>query len=146
MQETEVYETLKDAPHKNIAGYHGCIVEDGRITGLCLKKHDATLSQYVKGATSVDVDRILAGIRSGMEHLQSLGLVHNDINLSNVMLDDDSSDPVIIDFDSCQPRGSSLQKGGTFGVSKEDATTAEDDNDEYGLEQIRLFLMQQRDA
>lgn len=58
-------------------------------------------------ATPFDKDLCLQGIESGIRHMHSLGLVHNDINPSNIMID--SADrPVIIDFDSCKQEGEKL--------------------------------------
>jgi len=51
-------------------------------------------------APAKDYSSILAGIESGIRHLHSLGLVHNDINPRNIMMDHDKA--VIIDFGSCR--------------------------------------------
>lgn len=50
----------------------------------------------------------LDGIRAGIQHLHSLGLIHNDINPANVMFDGDGI-PVVIDFDSCRGVGEGLR-------------------------------------
>lgn len=93
--ETAVCEFLKPHPHPNIAKYLGCQVSDGRITGLCFVGYNRTLMQEVnpsslskreftsKWQKSKDYSRVLAGIKSGIQHLHGLGLVHNDINPSN---------------------------------------------------------------
>ena len=46
-----------------------------------------------------DYSGALAGIESGIRHLYSLGLVYNNINPSNIMLD--GNQVIIIDFSSC---------------------------------------------
>ncbi|KAK6814583.1 hypothetical protein RU639_009524 [Aspergillus parasiticus] len=43
----------------------------------------------------------LEGILAAIKHLHSLGLVHNDINSANIMLDEDGT-LILIDFDSCR--------------------------------------------
>ena len=48
----------------------------------------------------------LERVESGIRHLHSLGLIHNDINPSNIMLDGEIP---IIDFGSCQREGESLE-------------------------------------
>ena len=46
-------------------------------------------------------------VRSGVAHIHSKGLVHNDIKSMNVMLDENDT-AVLIDFDSCRPNGASI--------------------------------------
>jgi serine/threonine protein kinase len=87
---------------------------------------------------------ILDGISKGLTFLhETLGLVHNDINLANIMLDD-AGDPVIIDFDSCIPVGEEMGlsgKAGTFGWTIElRPTIGLPENDIYGLKQIGEFM------
>jgi serine/threonine protein kinase len=114
LNEVEVCETLRKNPHPNIAQYLVCTVEDNRITGLCLVRYDITLSDKLKLGASIDVNRCLQGIRRGVEHLHGLGLVHTDLNPTNIMMDGD--EPIIIDFDSCRRQGQELGlKAGTFG-------------------------------
>jgi serine/threonine protein kinase len=50
----------------------------------------------------------LEGILAAIKHLHSLGLVHNDINPANIMLDEDGT-LILIDFDSCRYIGESLR-------------------------------------
>lgn len=38
-------EVLRLHPHPNAARYHGCVVEDGKITGLCFDRYSMTLSK-----------------------------------------------------------------------------------------------------
>ena len=61
----------------------------------------------------VDANRArvyLEDILKGIRHLHSLGLVHNDINPANIMLDNNGT-AVLIDFDSCRRVGESLGGG-----------------------------------
>ena len=56
------------------------------------------------------MNNILDGVKSGTEYLHSLGLVHNNIILSNIMLVGHT--PVITDFNSCRPVGENLEMDG----------------------------------
>lgn len=114
LAEVEVCEVLRRHPHPNIAQYLGCVTKNGRVTGLCFNKYPMTLSQKLKEATPFDRALCLRGIESGVRHMHALGLIHNDLNPSNIMMDGES--PVIIDFDSCKREGDKLGlKAGTVG-------------------------------
>ncbi|KAJ5583078.1 hypothetical protein N7535_001698 [Penicillium sp. DV-2018c] len=47
-----------------------------------------------------DYSCVLAGVESGLKHLHPLGLVHKDINPSNITIDNHRT--IIIDFGSCR--------------------------------------------
>ncbi|KAK3349520.1 hypothetical protein B0T25DRAFT_610305 [Lasiosphaeria hispida] len=113
LAEAKVCEQLMRHPHPNFATYLGFQVSDGRITGRCFARYQRTLMQEVnprnfskrksrsaRRATG-RYDYVPAGMESGIKHIHSLGLVHNDINPKNVMLD--GNRVVLIDFDSCRP-------------------------------------------
>jgi serine/threonine protein kinase len=105
MAEAEIYEILKNHPHPNICVYYGCVREGEYLTAICLKKYERTLKSAIDSGAILDRDAILDGISAGLRHLHdTFSLVHNDINPSNIMLDESSS-PIIIDFDSCVPIG-----------------------------------------
>lgn len=139
MQEAEICEILKKHPHPNIAQYLGCLVEDGRITGLCFVKYGATIFEALKHSNAAERNLYIEDITRGVHHLHQLGLIHNDLNPTNIMMDDKI--PVIIDFDSCRPVGERLgNKVGTFPWELEDAELATPDNDFHSLEKIREFI------
>lgn len=141
LQEAKIFEILKKHPHPNIAHFYGCIVQDKRLKGLCFKKYTMTLSQAVRESVSLGTDAILRGIEAGINHLHNLGLVHNDLNPSNIMIDGQA--PVIIDFDSCKAEGTTLGiKGGTLGWDTCDTNLSERENDLKALLKIRAFLEQ----
>ncbi|KAK3317591.1 serine/threonine kinase [Cercophora scortea] len=140
LQELRVCEILMKHPHPNIAQYLGAVVEKDRVAGLCFVKYGKTLHQLVHSGLPFDRHAIFVGIEKGIKHLHDLGLVHNDINSSNIMVDD-KGNAVIIDFDSCRPEGETMGiKNGSPGWSLEDMTHAKRENDEYGLERMRKFL------
>ncbi|KAK3332917.1 hypothetical protein B0T19DRAFT_416741 [Cercophora scortea] len=79
------------------------------------------------------------GVRDGVAHLHLLGLVHNDLNPSNIMVEDDAA--IIIDFDSCRQRGEPMGvKGPTagWGTYTEYATP---ESDISNLDQIERYLL-----
>ncbi|KAI1767734.1 serine/threonine kinase [Hypoxylon sp. FL1150] len=140
LNEAEICETLRRHPHPNIAQYLGCIVEAGRIRGLCFVKYSMTLPQRLKQGPSFNKDLYLQGITRGVTHLHKLGLIHNDLKPSNIMMDGDN--PVIIDFDSCKREQERLGlKAGTKGWAVEGPGFARRENDIYGLSKIREYLI-----
>lgn len=154
LKEVQVCEMLNRYSHPNIAPYLGCEVSQERITGICFPRYRQTLMQVVnpeghskreakllpQDATR-DWSQILAGIESGIRHLHSLGIVHNDINPSNIMLDGDT--PVIIDFGSCRRVGQNLTEvGRTYEWHNERVRVSLRKNDMDALEEMRIWLGQ----
>lgn len=78
-------------------------------------------------------------ITSVVYHLHSLGLAHNDLMPLNIIIDS-GNDPIIIDFGSCRPFGSTLITGGTSGWMDEDFTISAQEHDESALDKIRIWL------
>lgn len=139
LTELEACETLRLHPHPNIAQYMGCVVTEGRVKGLVFAKYSITLSEVLKDGVPFDKDSCLRGIEAGVRHMHQLGLVHNDLNPANIMMDGDN--PVIIDFDSCKREGDKLgSKGGTFGWALDDEDYARWDNDWYSFAKIQAAL------
>lgn len=136
LEEARICEVLRKHPHPNIAQYVGCSVQDSRITGLCFVKYDTTLATRLNDRDRpVHPDKCWNAIKGGIEHLHSLGLIHNDLNPRNIMLKPDDT-PVIIDFDSCRRDGDKLLKGGTWGWTDENVQYASPKNDYDGLKRI----------
>ncbi|KAJ5808584.1 hypothetical protein N7474_009853 [Penicillium riverlandense] len=83
-----------------------------------------------------DKDGILEKIKAGILHLHRLGLVHNDINPVNILLDQDDS-PVICDFNFYTPVGHSLDAiGRTYEWYDENVQFADPRNDLDPFEEI----------
>ncbi|KAL4909229.1 hypothetical protein BDW74DRAFT_174431 [Aspergillus multicolor] len=154
-REVSVCEILKQNPHRNIAIYYGCQELNGRVSGLCFKRYASTLEEQVNpGHLNKDAFRssrivddtviaALPGILAGIEHLHSLGLVHNDINPSNIMLDEDDT-PVLIDFGSCRYVGESLRGTGAGRTPywyDPAVEIAESQNDLDAYDEIRRWLI-----
>lgn len=153
-QEATIYETLIRHPHPNISKYYGCQVKDGRITGLCFAKYHETLDSRVNpGHASKelfdatkrplkDLKLCLDGIANGLEHLHSLGLVHNNLYPRTIMFpsaDDDT--PIIIGYASCTPVGQSLEKyHRSLEWYDENVLTALPSHDTDALEELAEWL------
>ncbi|GAP87559.1 putative serine threonine kinase [Rosellinia necatrix] len=140
LSEIQACEILREHPHPNIVRYLGCVVKDGRVTRLVFDKHPTTLRQLLEDETSFDRARCLQGIEAGVRHMHDLGLVHNDLNPTNIMMNGDN--PIIIDFDSCRPEGEKMGvKIGTEGWTLNGEEYAWQSNDLYSLAKIREALM-----
>jgi serine/threonine protein kinase len=142
--EVQIHELLRQHPHQHIVKYHGCIVKRGRVVGMVLDRYPSTLLERIEDAKagSLDYKSCMAAIESGVKHLHSLGLAHNDLNPSNIMLND-SDVPIIIDLGSCRPFGRELLAGGTVGWIDGDMdtyTTSEERHDESAILKIRAWI------
>ena len=85
-------------------------------------------------------DQCVREIADGIRHLHLLGIIHNDINPFNIMLDDQNT-VRIIDLDSAKWEKQELCcKKGTEGWTQEGMTYAERENDYYGLRKISEHL------
>ncbi|KAK4702515.1 hypothetical protein P7C70_g3707, partial [Phenoliferia sp. Uapishka_3] len=138
--EVATLELLKKHPHPSICEYRGCMVEEGFTTGIVLKDYPECLSY---SAGKVDHQMVLRDIGNAIQHLHSLGIIHNDINPGNIMLPADDSRAVLIDFDSAIPEGyrfNSKDRRYTARFSLDVLEVSERRNDLYGLERIRMWL------
>ena len=98
LHEARICELLRLHPHKNIASYLGCINDGGFITGICFVKYQETLSDRLEDSSRpLDPDSCLMGVREALDHLHSLGLIHNDVNPNNIMSDEQGV-PIPIDL------------------------------------------------
>lgn len=154
LQEATTWETLRRFPHPNIVKYHGCQVQDNRITGLCFAKHHDTLLSRVNPGHSgkrhfdaskrplKDVESFLEGVEKGLKHLHSLGLVHNDLHPANIMFaTEEDETPIIIDFGSCRAIGHSMENVGRTAEWHDPAvSTSVPSNDTDALYEIAEWL------
>lgn len=157
LREVEACEVLRKQPHPNIAFYYGCQVTRGRVSGLCFKRYTSTLLEKVNpqnlnkfaflssGRPLVDdfIKASLIGILQAIQHLHSLGLVHNDITPANIMFTEDGT-PVLIDFDSCRLVGESLRDTETKRTHEwhnPDVKTALEKNDLDAFTELTTWLI-----
>jgi serine/threonine protein kinase len=86
--EIETYELLQRHPHSNVCVYYGCARKDERVVGIVLRRYPRDLAGVVRNQEEIpNKARIIDDVRSALEHLHALGLVHNVINPTNIMLD-----------------------------------------------------------
>ncbi|GKU08606.1 serine threonine protein kinase [Fusarium langsethiae] len=152
--EIEVWELIRQRPHEGLAVYHGCVVADGRVSGLCFERYEQTLMQRVnpkalskpdfarsdRSLVQNDIKQCLQTIREALEHLHSIGFSHNDLNPSNIMMDKDNR-AVIIDMDSSCRVGESLEKKKrTYGWLDKCVNYSTFDNDLKALDEVETWL------
>jgi len=116
--EVEIYETLSRTPHPSIVRYHGCVLFGDMIVAFQLEHCSTTLLDRIEQDdqfTKTAFEECISQVESGLEHLHSLGLAHNDLNPANIMFVADKANAVIIDFDSCDYFGRQLKRGGLVG-------------------------------
>jgi len=153
LEEARTLHLMRLKPHPNLLKLEGCLVQDGRIHGVFLKRYPITLDDRVaaekrskkpleKAACVKALDRAACFKRivAGVKHLHSLGIAHNDINPNNIMLDEEDR-PVIVDLGGCRPFGEEMVEGGTLDWNDgfdEDVSTA--NNDMIGLRKVGEWL------
>ncbi|KAK4215189.1 kinase-like domain-containing protein [Rhypophila decipiens] len=148
LQEICALERISQNPHPFIAKYHGCRVRRGRITGIVLDRAEITLEDAVDDPRFEDLhaNRFFEGVTSAVMYLHCLGLAHNDLNPSNIMISKDGG-PVLIDFDSCLPFGHPLDKFGVAGWTDMDPedyktpNTSERRHDMYAMGKLIRWLL-----
>jgi len=139
LHEAETCEQLMRHPHPNICEYRGVIIKGGFVDGLCFQRHRKDLYDCIRDGEEVDIDDVITSLEQAIKHLHSLGLVHNDVSPSNILLSG-TGRAILADFDSCIPRGTRPMKGPTPGWGRF-SRMAEEENDWYGYERIREWLL-----
>lgn len=138
-EEAQLLEFLARHPHPNLVRYLGCTVKRSRITGIALERHVMTLQDRSRsGFHKLDQHMLIDQIRRGTKHLHALGFAHNDINPSNIALDNYDR-PILLDFGSCKRFGERLRSAGTPGWADE-FYTSEPEHDEIAIERIAKWL------
>lgn len=142
LHEAHVGELLRRSPHPNVAKYLGCEVESGRIVALCWQQYESTLADRLLCPVEEQVAlQWLEEVQRGLLHMHSLGYCHNDINPSNIMINEDNV-AVIIDFDSCRREGEPFgYKSGTQGWSDDSAQLSQTANDMYSFKLVKDFVL-----
>jgi serine/threonine protein kinase len=140
LDEAEIFEILLKNPHQNIIRYHGCIIKNGRIAGLALDRYPTNLEARLADQSRPFKKALCRErIKSATDHIHDLQLAHNDLNPSNILVDDED-EVFVTDLGSCRPFGAALITTGTIGWIDEDFTTSERHHDETALEKIEGWL------
>lgn len=143
LEEIKAYQLIAANPHSNLAEFRGCLTRDNRVVGILLKRYATTLKARVAGQSQNTLDRetIVENIGSGLSHLHSLGMAHNDINPSNIMFDENDR-LVIIDLGASRQIGNMLSQTGTPGWNEGFDRTSSIRNDEIGFGKIQEWLLE----
>jgi serine/threonine protein kinase len=143
LQEAEILELLMSHPHPNIVRYHSCLIKCSHVIGLILDQYALTLKQWLQSdVRDFNIEVCMSSIMAAVNHLHSLGLVHNDLMPMNIMVDEQDT-AIVIDLGSCQPFGRPLITAGTPGWTEEDYTVSAQHHDEIALGKIRTWLEEQ---
>jgi len=135
LEEAEMLEQIKRNPHPNLVRYYGCQVYRGRVVGLVLERYPCTLEERMrKGGGDVNLEVGFDGLKSGVLHLHSIGLAHNDIKASNVMVGVDDR-WILVDMGSCRPFGDPLIMAG-----QPEWETSSQEHDEEALRGLGTWL------
>jgi serine/threonine protein kinase len=134
LEEAEVLEQIMRKPHPNIVRYHGCQIYQNRIIALALDRHPWTLQSFDCDLDQDQKKSGFDGISSAVRHLHSLGLAHNDITTSNIVISENKM-WILIDFGSCKPFGDKLVMAGNS-----EWTISSKANDEAALRALWQWL------
>jgi serine/threonine protein kinase len=157
--EVETCELLRRHPHPNVARYLGHLETRGRVSGLCFEQCTQTLASAVNPEHLGKADFLQSGrplvhggmrdllqeLKGAVDHLHALGIVHNDINPSNIMLREDGT-IVLVDFDSCRQLGHDLHTENGPGTKRTHAwhdpnvTAAVKENDTDALRELETWM------
>ncbi|KAJ7887635.1 kinase-like domain-containing protein [Mycena olivaceomarginata] len=140
--EMRICEELRQNPHPNICRYLGYVttLDGNSIAGLCFERHEMNLDSAIEDNFSFNAAAVIEDVRSGLDHLHSLGYAHNDINPGNIVLTKTGL-AVIIDFDSCHKIGESLRgkKAGTVNWDHQSKISLPE-NDYHLLREVEKWL------
>lgn len=114
LAEVKVLELLRQNPHPNIVRYHGCLTKRDRIVGIIFDRYSKTLFERLEHNRDFNVDICMNSITSAVRHLHCLGLAHNDLIPSNIMVDE-SDTSFVNGYGSCQPFDNYLITAGSRG-------------------------------
>lgn len=145
LDEVNILEQLMRNPHPNVVSYHGCVVNRGHITGIALDRLPMVLDhRFLDDASGFDEQVFERELRSAIEHIHRLGLAHNDLNPSNIGLNEQDH-PVIIDWGSCKGFGEGLLSAGTPGWIDDDYDISKKEHDLLAIEKIVKWVKAEKD-
>lgn len=120
--------------------YHGCVVSRGHITGIALDRLPKILDhRFLDDAFDFDEQGFENKLRSAIEHIHGLGLAHNDLNPTNIALDE-RDHPIVIDWGSCKKFGEGLLSAGTPGWIEDDFDISKKEHDLLAIDKIMKWV------
>ena len=120
-------EAMQRNPHANLAEYLGCRVSKIHVTGLCFRKYADSLEErlnpehlnkcdfkYEPGMLK-DRDGFVRQLKSAIQHLHFMDLVHNNIYPRNIVFQGQKGSkngevPVLVDFEQCREVDTEIEK------------------------------------
>lgn len=118
-------ELLTVNPHPNICPYLGCVVKDGRITGIAQPNMEYDLCLHLRKNRIEDVEGFIRDIRSALNHIRSLGVLYIDLKPDNIMWNGERW--CLIDCSECFAAGTTFRHCfGTPGWMDPDARVVSD--------------------
>jgi serine/threonine protein kinase len=145
MDEVEALEFLKDHPHPNIVLYHGCKIERGYLTGIVLQRQPKVLDhRFLDDATAFNVCAFESQLQAAVEHVHGFGFAHNDLNPSNIALNE-RDEPIIIDWGSSKKFGEQLLSAGTPEWIDEEFDVSKKEHDISALHKIVAWVKEKKE-
>ncbi len=112
----DVYSVLKRIRHDNIAEIYDAFEINGKTFVIEEYINGITLSEITDTMSPLGVKRVIIQLCRGLSVLHSLGIVHRDITLNNIMLTADGT-VKIIDFDISKIyKANEIADSNTFGT------------------------------
>lgn len=155
LQELATCEIIRKKPHPNLATFYGCQIDDGRVSGLCFERYTRNLMQevnpnslsksaFIQSEGTAASRKIsaghLRGIEAGLRRLHALGIIHNDLNPTNIMIAADGR-AVLVDYDSSRAPEMPLDNAKrTHGWHDPCVNTSQESNDWDALRELRIWL------
>ena len=115
-QNLEILNIIKTINHPCVMKVYDCVSTGSKCISLCEYVDGVTLDEYVRanGAfAEEDAIKILSSICDGLMSLHANGIIHRDINPSNVMIKP-NGDIKIIDFDITRTQKAGKSKDTTI--------------------------------
>jgi serine/threonine protein kinase len=135
IDEIRTYELLNKHRVSGVPKYYGCIVENGLIKGFGISKLSTTLEGLDKLVLHQHASSILTTLSSIVDSLHDIGVVHGDINPTNIMFDDEIN-TYLVDFDSSGP---DMTKMGSLGWMR-DGYCKSNEDDKHALNMINNYI------
>ncbi|KAH7074561.1 kinase-like domain-containing protein [Paraphoma chrysanthemicola] len=145
LREIQMCELLRRNPHPNSCGYRGINLDrENRVVGLVFDRHDVDLRSLVKSGQPFDAAACIRDVENAVKHPHFVGLIHYDLNPTNISYDAKAGRFVLGDFDASQQIGMQVRyKRGMVGFCppmKKSTDIACPSMDWYGLEVLKLWL------